>query len=148
MNLKKILQKIFPFLFSALQRAWGKLPKDQQDAIVNSGQIGQIIKTNLQTSGANILTFIVLETGLSTETVNELVIALAEKLGHFTKDAIAATEFLKTKLKTASSDEEWNGLLTIILNAGATLLSGGVLQWAQIALGLGEWAYQKFIKKG
>jgi hypothetical protein len=147
MSLKTFLQKIFPFLFKAMQRSWNKLPKDQQDAIVKSGKIGQLIKTNLDIAGSKLITLIALETGLSEVTVGEILINLSKKFGNDTAYADSAAVYLQRKLMQASSDEEWNGLLTIILNAGATLLTGGALQWAQIAIGLGEWAYQKFIKK-
>lgn len=146
MSLKTFLQKLFPFLFKAMQRAWDALPGYQQDAVLNSGTIGQILKTNLDTATEELIALIIKKTGLPAYYVDDVLIGLARVFGYQTNSVNDATAYLQKKLSGAASNEEWNGLLTIILNAGATLLTGGTLKWAQIAIGLGEWAYQKFIK--
>lgn len=147
MSLISILESIFPFLFSALKRSWDNLTPEQQQAIIKSGTIGQYLKNNLTALGGDLVALISNDLNLPKDVVESTLLALAAKLG-FTGTAINdAVAFLQNKLQSAKSNEEWNGLLNIILNAGATVLSGGALDWVHIALGLGEWAYQKFIAK-
>lgn len=143
--LSKILESIFPFLFNALKRAWDNLTQSQKDAVVHSGLIGQFLKNNLDILGDAAVTELAKLTGLPAETVTSLLIALAAKLGLTTTDVNSAVSYIQGKLKAAASNEEWNGLLQIILQAGASILSGGAVDWVHLALGLAEWAYQKFI---
>lgn len=143
--LVKILESILPFLFSALKRSWDNLTKDQQNAIINSGMIGQYLKNNLNALSGDLVAAIAKATGLPAATIESTLLALAVKFGYKSDDVDKAVTFLQDKLKNAASNEDWNGLLTIILNAGGTLLSGGSLDWVHLALGLGEFAYQKFV---
>lgn len=143
--LSKILESIFPFLFNALRRAWDSLTTDQQNAVVNSGLIGQFLKNNLTILGTDAVNELVKLTGLPADTVTSLLISLAGKLGLTTTDVNNAVSYIQGKLSGAASNEEWNGLLQIILQAGASILSGGAVDWVHLALGLAEWAYQKFI---
>jgi hypothetical protein len=141
----KLLESIFPFLFSALKEAWNNLSTTQQQALINSGTIGQYLKNNLTILGTDLVNLIAKDTGLDPSVVTNTLIGLAGTFGLTTTDINAAVTFLQGKLQNASSDAEWNGILNIILNAGATLLSGGTLNYVHIALGLGEWVYQTFI---
>lgn len=147
MSLKTLLEKILPFLFNAMQKAWDQLTQVQQSAITNSGLIGQLLKNNLTILGNDLVDLAVKETGLPVDTVTATLLALAAKFGCTTTDLNTAVAYLQSKLSGAASDEEWNGLLTILLNAGGTLLSGGTLSWPSIAIGLGEWAYHNIIAK-
>lgn len=148
--ISKILESIFPFLFNALKRAWDSLSPDQQNAITNSGIIGQYLKNNLNALSGDLISAITKATGLDGSIVESTLISIAEKLGSEAtgadQTAANAVTFIQTKLSSASSDEEWNGLLQIILNAGATILTGGGLNWAHLALGIAEWAYRQFIE--
>ncbi|MDB5288590.1 MAG: hypothetical protein JWR05_3539 [Mucilaginibacter sp.] len=146
MSLKTFLEKILPFLFDALQRAWDQLSTVQQSAITNSGLIGQLLKNNLTILGTDLVTLIVSKTGLTEQEVTDALLALAKTFGLTTDSLNDAVSFLQGKLSSASSNEEWNGLLQIMLNAGGTFLSGGTLNWVSIAMGIGEWAYTNIIK--
>jgi len=146
MSLKTFLEKLFPFLFAAMQRTWDQLTPIQQSAITNAGQIGQLLKNNLDMLGDDLKVLIAKQTGLPDELIGNMLLSLAAKFGLTTTSENDAIAFLQKKLNAAASDEEWNGLLTIILNAGGIILSGGSLNWAQIAIGIGEWAYHKFVK--
>lgn len=142
----KLLESVFPFLFNAFKKAWDNLTEDQQQSLINSGMIGQYLKNNLNILGTDLVKLIVANVpGLTEESVTTTLISLAGVFGVTTTDVNQAVEALQNKLKSAASNAEWNGLLSIILNAGATVLSGGTLDWVHIAIGLGEWAYQKFI---
>lgn len=145
-NILKFLEGIFPFLFSALKRSYDSLSKEQQQALVNSGMIGQFLKNNLAMIGADLTTLIAKQTGLTEQEVSDTLIHLASTFGLNTTAVNDAVKFLQDKLSGAASSAEWNGILTIILNAGATFLSGGSLDWAHIAIGIGEWVYNTFIK--
>lgn len=142
----KILESVFPFLFGALKKSWDNLTTAQQQALVNSGMIGQFLKNNLTMLGTDLVNVIAKNTTLTPDQVTSTLIALAGTFGFTGNDLNQAVTFLQSKLQNASSDKEWNGLLNIILNAGATILSGGALDWVHVALGLGEWVYQQFIQ--
>ena len=142
----KFLEGIFPFLFSALRRAYDNLSTDQQQALVNSGMIGQLLKNNLTILGNDLVTLIAKQTGLTEQQISDTLIHLAGQLGLNTTSVNDAVAFLQNKLTSVASNSEWNGILTIILNVGATFLSGGSLDWVHIAIGIGEWVYQHFIQ--
>lgn len=142
----KFLESIFPFLFSALKRAYDNMTPYQQNALKNSGMVGQLLKNNLTALGTDLVTFISGKTGLSEQEVSDLLIALAKTFGLTTTSINDAVAFLQSKVSGAASDAEWNGLFQVILNAGATILSGGAIDWLHVALGLGEWVFQTFIK--
>lgn len=146
----KLLESIFPFLFSALKRAWDSLTEEQQDAITNSGIVGQYLKNNLTALSADLITAITKATGLPASTIESMLISLAQKMGMTTTSAdnaaANAVTYIQNKLKTAASDEQWNGFLQTLLNAGATILTGGALNWAHLALGIGEWAYRQYVE--
>jgi hypothetical protein len=144
-NLIKFLESIFPFLFSALKRSWDNLTPAQQQALVNSGTIGQYLKNNLTALGDDLASLISNDLNIPKDTVEATLIALAAKFGLDTTSVNDAVAFLQKKLQSVSSNEEWNGLLSTILNVGATILSGGAIDWVHVALGLGEWVYQQFI---
>lgn len=141
----RLLESIFPFLFSALRRSWDNLTTEQQQAIVNSGTIGQYLKNNLNAIGGDLVSLISNDLNIPRDIVEATLIALAGKFGLITDKIDEAVAFLQKKLQSASSNEEWNGLLSTLLNVGATILSGGAVDWLHVALGLGEWAYQTFV---
>lgn len=145
-NLIKLLESIFPFLFNALKRAYDNLSETQQTALVNSGTLGQLLKANLKVLGDDLVAAAAKETGLTPQQVTDTYIHLAGIFGFNTNVLNDAVDFLQKKLSGAASTPEWNGILNIILNAGATFLSGGALDWTHIAIGIGEWVYQNFIK--
>lgn len=142
----KLLESIFPFLFSALKRAWDGLTTTQQQALVNAGTIGQFLKNNLTALGGDLVTAIANYTKLPTATVETTILALAAEFGLTTTDINQAVSYLQGKLQSSVNTPEWNGLLSAMLNVGATILSGGTLNWLHVALGLGEWVYQQFIQ--
>src|ERR1700739_3106022 len=145
-NILKFLEGIFPFLFSALKRSYDSLSTAQQTALVNSGMIGQFLKNNLTILGDDLVNVVATQTGLTAQEVSDTLIHLATQFGLTTASVNDAVAFLQKKLSSAASSSEWNGILTIILNAGATFLSGGSLDWAHIAIGIGEWVYNTFVK--
>lgn len=147
MSLRTFFEQIFPFLFSALQRAWDQLTPIQQSAVTNSGIIGQLLKNNLTILGDDLVELIAEKTDLPKEDIQLTLTNLAAKLGFTGTELNDAVKFLQGKLSSAASDEDWNGLLKTVLIAGGTLLSGGTLDWPTLALGVGEWAYQNIIVK-
>lgn len=144
--LLSFLESVFPFLMGALRKSWNSLSNTQQDALVNSGMIGQFLKNNLTMLGTDLVNVIAKNTTLSPDQVTNTLIALAAAFGFTGNDLNQAVSYLQSKLQNASSDKEWNGLLNILLNTGATILSGGALDWVHVALGLGEWVYQQFVQ--
>src|SRR5580692_4903436 len=119
-NILKFLEGIFPFLFNALKRSYDSLSPAQQQALVNSGTIGQFLKNNLTAVGTDLAALIAKQTGLTEQEVSDTLINLASTFGLNTTVVNDAVTFLQGKLQGAASSAEWNGILNIILNAGAT----------------------------
>lgn len=143
----KILESILPFLFSALKRSWDNLTDTQQKSLVNAGIIGQYLKSNLIALGGDLVTAIAKATELPETEVETTLIGIASQFGLTTTSINQAVSFLQSKLLAAESTSLWNGLLSTILNVGSTILSGGTVDWLHVALGLGEYVYQQFVKQ-
>lgn len=143
----RILESILPFLFNALKRAWDNLTSTQQQALVNSGVIGQYLKNNLTALGGDLVTAIANHTGLKVDVVESTLIQIATAFGcDPAADIDKAVAFLQAKLQGALNTPLWNGLLSTLLNVGGTILSGGTIDWLHVALGLGEYVYQQFVR--
>jgi|GEM_PF-2659561 len=143
--LTKILESILPFLFSALKRSWDNLNENQQQALVNSGVIGQYIKNNLTALSGDLVTAISTSTGLPSDVIEPTLITIAGELGLKTTSVDDAVKHIQSLLTVAKGSTLWNGILQTALSVGATALSGGTLNWVHIGLGLGEYVYQTFI---
>lgn len=142
----RILESILPFLFSALKRTWDNLTSDQQKALTNSGIIGQYLKNNLTALGSDLVKAIASHTNLPESEVQSALLDIAGKFGLTTTEVDKAVAFLQAKLQEAEGTPLWNGILSTLLNVGGTILSGGTIDWVHVALGLGEYVFQTYVK--
>ena len=146
MSLKTFFEKLFPFLFDAIEREFDKLPQSEKDALVQSGQFGQIIKTELHNGYDAIVTAASQKIGLDKATVDNLLTSLAAK---FKIDVNAPNELvdkLQEQVNKGLDDSAWDALWTTVSGQLAVILGGGAVSWPTLALGLVEFVYNKFVK--
>jgi hypothetical protein len=143
MSIKSILEKLLPFLFSAAQKEYDKLNKESQTGLLHGLNIGQIIKENLDAAETDIVNIIVAKTGLDADEVGA---ALQEIGDHYGITDGSIITYLQTELKAAQNVLKWKGILNTFANIAAIVLSGGSLTWEKLAMGLLQFAYEKFVK--
>jgi hypothetical protein len=146
MSLKTFLEKLLPFLFDAVERAYDQLPQAQKDALVKSGQFGQIIKTELTAGYAAIVKAASDKLNLSPTEVDSLLLALAKEMSINTTAPSAVIDYLQAKVNAGLTDSGWDSLWTTVSGQLAIIVAGGSVSWPTLALGLIEFVYQKFIK--
>lgn len=151
MSFKTFIEGIFPFLFDAIKREFDALPDDEQKALIQAGQFGQIIKTELNNGYHGIVTVAGQELGLQPEQVDQLLIDLAKKLNI---DLVALTnkpeEFinkLQSLVNKGMEDSAWDNLWHSVSSQLAIIISGGKFNWAQLAIGLIQFVFEKFVPK-
>ncbi|QTE37462.1 hypothetical protein J3L18_30930 [Mucilaginibacter gossypii] len=145
MSLKSILESIFPFLFNAVERFFDKLPKDQQQSLIQAGQFGQIIKKFL-TEGYQAIIDEAGKIGIDSMTADKLLNDLGGKLGLTVKDGADLIDQLQAKVNAGLQDSAWDNLWTSVSGQLSIIIAGGAINWPTLALGLVEFVYQKFIK--
>lgn len=145
MSLKTFLEGLFPFLFNAIEREFDKLPKSEQDQLIQSGQFGQIIKTELSNGYHAILTEAT-KIGIDGDTANSLLIALGGKIGITATTGSDVIDRLQTQVNAGLQDSSWDALWTTVSGQLAIIIGGGAISWPTLALGLIEFVYTKFVK--
>lgn len=151
MSLKTILEKVFPFLFSEVTKAWDSLPSDQQSALINSGQIGQILKEELSNGAAAVLNAIEQKTGIPEATAEQSLLALAGHLGYSVTTVTDFIDQLQAKINAGLSDPDWDALWAGITGTAIAIFSDNIPAAITAGVGLlgalGKLIYDKFIKK-
>lgn len=108
MSLKKIAEKILPFLFSKITLIWDSLSQEEKDALIKSGQIGQIIKLELANGAEVVLVAIATKLGLTPVEVESTLLALATAMGYKVTTVNEFIDFLQAKIDKGLSDEDWD----------------------------------------
>ena len=98
MSIKKIAEKALPFLFSKLILIWDSLTEEEKDALIQSGQIGQILKEELLNGETAVIDAISVKTGLTPEDVSVTLIALAKTMGYNVKTVQQFIDVLQNKI--------------------------------------------------
>ncbi|ASU34431.1 hypothetical protein [Mucilaginibacter xinganensis] len=146
MSLKTFLEKLLPFLFNAVERAYDQLPQSEKDALVKSGQFGQIIKTEL-TNGYNAIVKVSADKlGLKPAEVDLLLTSLAKEMSINISKPSDIIDALQSKVNAGLTNSGWDSLWTTISGQLAIIVTGGSVSWPTLALGLIEFVYQKFIQ--
>ena len=145
MSLKSIIESIFPFLFNAVERFFDKLPKDQQQALIQAGQFGQVIKKFLN-DGYQAIIDESEKLGIDSMTADKLLNDLGGKLGLTVKDGADLIDQLQAKVNAGLQDSAWDNLWTSVSGQLAIIIAGGTINWPTLALGLIEFVYRKFVQ--
>ena len=151
MSLKTIIEKVLPFLFSEVTKVWDNLPSDQQQALINSGQIGQILKEELNNGSQAVLNAIEQKTGIPAATAEAGLLSLASQLGFKVSSVDEFISKLQAKINAGLSDPDWDSLWQSVTGVGAAILTGGTTNIVTAGIGLlsalGKLIYDKYIKK-
>lgn len=146
-SIRTSLEKLFPFLFNAIEREWDNLPQVDKDALLKAGQFGQIVKLELSNGYDAIVKAAADELGMNIDQVNQLIVELEKKLNidaHSPQDFI---DKLQAYVNKGLEDSAWDNLFHSITSQLAIILSGGKFDWSTLALGLVQFVYEKFIAK-
>lgn len=155
MNLKKIAEKVLPFLFSEVTKEWDSLIPEEQQALVHAGQIGQILKEEIAEDEAELLAAIGTKLNLTPDQVNSTLIAIFTALGYDLGAAEATVEQkvsagidqIQAKIDAGLSDDDYNALWETVTGTAVSLSSKEPVNWLNIITIIGKFVYDKFIKK-
>lgn len=137
---------ILPFLFSAIEREWNKLPEKTKEVMIQSGQFGQLLKQYYKSGYDEFLKVIEKELGLSKETTDEMLRGLAKKMGWDIDAPAELFDRLQEKIDSILEDSTWDNLWTSIAGQLHLLFTEGRVNWGQLMMGLVQFVYEKFIK--
>lgn len=146
MSLKTLLEKILPFLFSAVEREFDKLPSDQKASLINQGQFGQIIKTELMNGYDAIVKVAADKLDYTEEQVSDLVTALAKKFGVPINAPNEFIDHLQNEVNDSMEDSAWDALWTNVSGQLMIIAGGGAISWPALAFGLIQFVYQRYIQ--
>ncbi len=134
-------------MYSKLTLVWDSLTQEEKDALIKSGQIGQILKEELANGEAAVVNAISEKLGLTPEEVNTTLLALAKAMGY---NAATVTEFidqLQAKINAGLQDSEWDELWETVTGTLMALESGSPVNWIGLIVGIGKFVYDTFLKK-
>lgn len=142
-----LFKKLLPFLLSAAEKAFKKLPKEQQDTLIQISKLVEIIKQVWQRSETfseeQLLDIIYKETGLTKEQATEMVLAYMREKGRIATtfgEAVAliwqdAENRAETGLKSL-----WIGFVNIV---GSVVANVG---WKVLLLGVAQAVFTNKVK--
>lgn len=137
---------VLPFLFSAIEKQYEKLPQDQKDAILKAGQFSQILKSSLSDGYAVIRIKESDALGITIEQVDTYTLALAKEMNIDITAPGQLIDKLQAKVSAGLTDSSWDSLWTTVSGQLAIVMGGGSLSWPTLALGLIEFVYRKYVK--
>jgi plasmid maintenance system antidote protein VapI len=147
MSIKKIAEKALPFLFSKLTLIWDSLTPEEKDALIQSGQIGQILKEELLNGETAVINAVAAKTGLTPEEVSTTLIALAKTMGYNVETVQQFIDALQSKIDTGLQDKEWEALWETVSGTLMSLASGNPVNWIGLIAAIGKFVYDTFIKR-
>ncbi len=141
-----LLKVVLPFLRTAAEKAFKKLPKEKQDELKLISRIVQIVKIGWEDPKINVdntIKAIMLETGLTEADLFKYIAqywkekgitigALKEGIAKIWQDAATRSE---TGLKSL-----WSGLSNIVSSTVAEI------DWELLLMGVGEFVYRSFVR--
>lgn len=131
------LWKLIKGLFESTEDAFKKLPKEQQDAILNGVQVSQIIKDNIGQGKVYVADLIALKLGVSQDVAEGVLDQVTKDLG-----IDDFTNGLADKIQKGITDLGHNSLFESIAKFAASFFGAGAVNWVTLGLGVIEYAYQ------
>lgn len=144
MSLLDILEKLFPFLFSAAKKTFDQLEDAAQDAGINGSLFAQIIKENTEAAYDDVRALLVEKLSISDAELTDLEEQLVVK--YKIPDEQNVIAFLQDKFANATDDILHNSLANEVASLVAIILSKGKLTWLTLLAGVGEYIYSKYVK--
>lgn len=139
--------EIISHLLHGAQNAFNNLPKEQQDAIISGVNVSEILKTSASQGEAAVVKLVADKIGMSTDVATGLILNIGKDLGIDANSVQDVLDHIADKAQSAVTDNSWNALWQDIAKFAASWLSTGSLNWVTLALGVIEFAFQKFVKK-
>lgn len=149
MSLGSILESIgsfFSHLFSGVENGFEKLPKEQQDAIIQGANISQIIKDGYKDGEGAIVNTIATKLNISTDVATGVVLQVGKDLGIDTSKVQDVLDRIADTVQAGITDNAWNGLWQNVAKFAASWMSTGSVNWITLSMGVIEFALQKFVK--
>ena len=137
--------EFFGSLFNGAKKAFNSLSHEQQQALINGVNVSQIIKEGYAKGEAYVVAEIAKVTGLSADVITPLILSIAKDAGINVTSVQAYLDAIANKVQAGITDNGWNNLFSDIASFAASWLSTGTLNWASLAIGLVEFAYQHFL---
>jgi hypothetical protein len=147
MSFKTVVEKILPFMFSKLTLIWDELSQEEKDALIKSGQIGQILKEQLANGEAAVVNAISEKLGLTPDEVNKTLLALAKAMRYNVDTVSEFIDLLQAKINAGLEDNEWDELWEMVSGTLMAVASGSPINWVGLIAGIGKFVYDTFIKK-
>ena len=144
MSILNIIKFLLPFLMSAAEKSFKKLPKEKQDQLVNISKLVEIIKIMRGKSGEDILKNIISQTGLTEKEVINYFSLYAKE-----KDAVPIPDFSDVLLFVWDNMDKQGttgikGFFSDIVNTLGVLVAG--IDWRALVLGVSEVAFRNYVK--
>lgn len=136
----------FAHLVSGAKTAFSQLPKEQQDAIIQGVNISQILKDGYTKGVAFVLGEIEAKLNIPEDVATILLQSALKDIGIDEADLQTGFNKLKDRIQAGVTDTHYNSLWQTIASSAAQWLSTGSLGWVSLAMGLLEWAFQRFVK--
>lgn len=137
-----LLKVVLPFLRSAAEKAFKKLPKEQQDKLIAISKLVEVIKQAKGKSTGEMFQLIEKHTGLDADEATQAIIQYWLEKGIEVKDTNPfamiwedAQERTETGLKSL-----WAGISNIVSSVVAEV------DWQLLLMGVGEFVYRTFVK--
>lgn len=142
-----ILKDIFPFLRNAMEKFWDTLPDKTKEALIDAGHFGQILKMKYAEGYEAFVTAISDKLGMDRTATDAMLMNLAGKLGIDIKSPEQLFDALQDKVNAILDDSAWDNLWHSVTGQLQIIFTGGRMNWAQLAMGVIQFVYDKFIKK-
>lgn len=135
-------------LLDGAKKGFQAMPVDQQQAVIQGVNVSQILKENYAQGEAAVVKLVADKVGVSPDIATAAILAIAEASGIKTGKIQDYLDNIANKVQAGVTDNEWNSLWQTGAQFAASYLSGGKLNWVALSLGIVEFAYSHFIKKG
>ena len=146
LKLRAILLSILPFLFSAVERFFEKLPDKSKDALLKAGQFSQILKQAYAEGYEAFVDRVASELGMNQDAIDELLLALAKKMNIDIDAPNELFDRLQALVDRGLEDSSWDALWSTVNGQLSIILSGGRFNWATLFMGVIQFVYEKFIR--
>lgn len=142
-----ILKDIFPFLRSAMEKFWDSLPDKTKEALIDAGQFGQILKTKYAEGYEAFIQAVADKLNIDKAAADKMLLDLAGKLGIDVNAPEQLFDELQAKVDKLLDDSAWDNLWHSVTGQLQIIFTGGRMNWAQLAMGVIQFVYERFIKK-
>lgn len=146
MKILEIIKFLLPFLMSAAEKSFKKLPKEKQQTLINISKLVEIIKTMRGKSYESIVKTIYNQTGLTEQQATNYFVIYAREKGYDDGDIDSLNDVLLFMWDNIDKQGSTGikGFFSDIVNTLGELVAG--IDWKALVLGISEVAFRKYVK--